>query len=400
MTGRNMATSILALPPVARARPSKAVTLYIHRDQARAIGEHGGVRPSVLTGDRPSCCSPQRVLLSRSAILIHRRYPGGTTMKNQILRMSFVLMSTGCLTWAGLSAETTTITGRVRDTNGSPLVARISIFKGPPAPGIETHDTNSSGAFSIKTSGAGIVSVTASASGYASQEVKRPKTLPFPPVTFILPALRVIQGHVQDAQGNGLAGIEVTVRYPGSSRMLQIDDGSHSITGDSGAFTLAAPLDGADRFVVDAFPDNWVPQSSHAFGGGAVSSTGVAEDATHRNILIRLDSKGSRVSGSVTSSSGRVLSGVTVVAAVKVQSPRATDRTRPGVIPIPGGVGRPFGKKIRKSTLTDSRGNYEIEGLPSGTLGVVALKRGIRIAVQRFTSTEGGRFTADFVIPG
>lgn len=320
-------------------------------------------------------------------------------MKNQIIRTCFVLFSTGCLALGGLSAETTTITGSVQDTGGSPLVARISILKGPPAPSIETHDTDSSGAFSIKTSSAGIISVTASSYGYASREIRRPETLPFPPVTFLLSELQVIQGHVQDALGNGLAGVEVKIRYPDSSRMLEIDDGSSSTTGDSGAFTLAAPLNGADRFVVDAFPDDWVPQSSIAFGGGAVSSTGAAEDATHRNVLIRLDSKGSRVSGSVTSASGRALSGVVVVAAVKVQSPRATDGTLPGGVPIPGGVGRPFGKKIRKSTLTDSQGNYEIEGLPSGTLGVVALKRGSRIAVQRFTSIEGGRFTANFVLP-
>ena len=320
-------------------------------------------------------------------------------MKNQILRTCFVLFSTGCVALGGLSAETTTISGRVQDTDGSPLVARVSIFKGSPAPGIETHDTDSSGAFSITTSGAGIISVTASAYGYASREIARPKTLPFPPITFLLSEMQVIQGHVQDARGNGLPGVEVRVRYPDSSRMLQIDDGSRSTTDDSGAFTLSAPVDGSGRFVVDALPDDWVPQSSLAFGGGAVSSTGVAEDAAHRNILIRLDSKGSRVSGSVTSSSGRVLSGITVVAAVKVQAPTATDGVLPGAVPIPGGVGRPFGKKIRRSTLTDSQGNYEIEGLPSGTLGVVALQKGSRITVQRFTSTEGGRFTANFVLP-
>lgn len=320
-------------------------------------------------------------------------------MRLQILRLCFVLLATGCLTLSWLSAETAIIRGSVRDADGNPLIARISILKGPSTPSIETHDTDSTGAFSIETTAAGIVSVTASAYGYASREIKRPTTLPFPAVTFVLSALQVVEGHVRDARGNGLSGVDVEIRYPDSSRTLQIDDGRRSMTDDSGAFTLAAPVNGPDRFVVDALPDTWVPQSSLVFGGGAVASTGIDEDAAHRNIVIRLDSKGSRVSGNVTSSSGRALSGVTVVAAVKVQAPRATDVDLPSVAPSPGGVGRPFGKKIRKSTLTDSQGNYVIEGLPSGTLGVVALKRGRRIPVQRFTSTEGGMFSADFVLP-
>lgn len=320
-------------------------------------------------------------------------------MRLQILRLCFVLLGTGCLALSWLSADTTTVRGSVRDADGNPLVARISILKGPSTPRIETHDTDSSGAFSIETSAADIISITASTYGYASQEIKRPKTVTFPTLTFVLSELHVIQGHVQDASGNGLAGVEVEIRYPDSSRMLQIDDGSRSMTNASGAFTLAAPLNGSDRFVVDAFPDNWVPQSSLALGGGAVSSTGVAEGTSHRNIVIRLDSKGSRVSGRVTSLSGRALSGVRVVAAVKVSTPRVTDGVLPSVVPVPGGVGRPFGKKIRKSTLTDGQGGYAIEGLPPGTLGVVAIKRGSRIPVQRFTSIEGGRFIADFVLP-
>jgi len=66
-------------------------------------------------------------------------------MRLQILRLCFVLLATGCLTLSWLSAETAIIRGSVRDADGNPLIARISILKGPSTPSIETHDTDSTG---------------------------------------------------------------------------------------------------------------------------------------------------------------------------------------------------------------------------------------------------------------
>ena len=38
-------------------------------------------------------------------------------------------------------------------------------------------------------------------------------------------------------------------------------------------------------------------------------------------------------------------------------------------------------------------------GLPPGALAVVAIKRGVRIPVQRFATFEGASVTANFVLP-
>ena len=76
MTGRTMATSILLPLLTAPARLAKAATLDSDWDQARTVGEHSDVRSSVLTEGCSSCCSPQRVLLSSSAILLHRLHFG------------------------------------------------------------------------------------------------------------------------------------------------------------------------------------------------------------------------------------------------------------------------------------------------------------------------------------
>lgn len=73
----------------------------------------------------------------------------------------------------------------------------------------------------------------------------------------------------------------------------------------------------------------------------------------------------------------------------------------PGIQVGPGEAAtfRPFGSVYRTRTVTGSDGRYEINGLPSGSLAVVAIKRGVRIPVQRFRSSEGSSNTADFVIP-
>ena len=64
----------------------------------------------------------------------------------------------------------------------------------------------------------------------------------------------------------------------------------------------------------------------------------------------------------------------------------------------PGGVERPFTNELRKYVKTDSDGNYEMKGLPAGSLVVIAGRSGTSPQVQRFTSVEGGIVTANFVL--
>ena len=190
-----------------------------------------------------------------------------------------------------LAAQTITLTGRVRTTDGDPLAARITILRGLPAAGIETHDTAADGTFSIKTSSAGVQVVSASADGYASREVHRSGGARFPRLHFVLAESQLIQGHVRDSAGSAQPGVSVRVRYIDAPKRLRLDDG------------LAAPsrwrppsAEGG-RFVVDALPDDWVPASSSALGTGAVGHTGINEDESYRNILVELEARGSRVAG-------------------------------------------------------------------------------------------------------
>lgn len=320
-------------------------------------------------------------------------------MKRSRMQRCTIIVLMGFMTLPTLVAQTITITGSVRTADNNPLAARVSILRGPPATGIETHDTSANGTFSIKTSSSGIISVSASAREYASREVRLAEITSLSGLNFVLHELQMIQGQVRDTRGNSQSNVRVRIRYVDTPRLLRLDDGFSTMTNDSGTFTLKGPASGSDRFVVDALPDNWVPQSSRTLGAGAVGNTGVGGNGARQNILIQLSSKGSRIIGRVTSSSGKALTGISVIASVKVQTPRAIEGAPPGSLPVPGGGERPFGNTLSKSTKTDREGNYEIAGMPAGALGVVALKKGVRVQLRRFTSTEGETLTANFVIP-
>lgn len=321
-------------------------------------------------------------------------------MKRARSRTSVLLFVLGGIAALPLGAQTTTLTGSVRTTGGDPLAARISILRGAPAAGIETYDTAADGAFSIKTSAAGVQAVSASADGSASQEAYRSSGAPFPPLHFVLAESKTIQGHVQDRSGSAQSGVRVRVRYIDAPRRLHLDDSSEAATDASGAFTLTAAVRGGGRFVVDALPNDWVPASSSVLGTGAVGHTGADEDESYHNILVELESRGSHVVGQVVSASGRGLADILMQAVVRVQTPRVNEEAPSGgTVETPGGVERPFRNELRKYVKTNSAGQYEIAGLPAGTLAVVALRAGTRVPTQQFTSVEGGTFTANFVLP-
>ncbi len=321
-------------------------------------------------------------------------------MKKSFFTACVLLIALGGIAALPQGAQNIVLSGSVRTTGGNPLAARISILRGAPAAGIETYDTAADGTFSIKTSAAGVQAVSASADGYASHEAYRYGDAPFPPLHFVLAESQPIQGHVRDSDGGARPSVNVQVRYIDAPKRLRLDDGSVAVTDASGAFTLAAAVSGRRRFVVDALPDDWVPASSPILGTGAVGNTGVDEDESYQNILVELEARGSRVIGQVTSAAGQGLAGILIRAVVKVQTARVNEESPGrGTVVTPGGEERPFGNELRKYVKTNSAGQYEIAGLPAGTLAVVALRAGTRVPIQQFTSVEGGTVKANFVLP-
>lgn len=313
--------------------------------------------------------------------------------------VSMMIAMAACIALPSANAETIVLKGKVGARDGSTLAARVSILRGPPRTGIETHDTAGDGTFQIETDDRGIVAISAGAPGYASDEVQRTGDSRFPRLDFTLTKMQELQGRVRDRSGRPLAGVRVQVRYVDIRRHLQLDDGAAGETDATGSFVLAAGIGPGTRAVIDALPDDWVPQSSAVLGTGAIGSTGGGEDSGFGNILIELQQQGGRVQGRVTSPGGDGLANVLVHALVKVSYPRAVEGDTDGLAASPGGPERPFGNAFRKRVRTNSSGSYTIAGLPPGDLAVVAVRRGRRIPVQRHSLAEGRTVTADFVMP-
>lgn len=278
----------------------------------------------------------------------------------------------------------TTLEGSVRSADGEAIQARITILSTAKGVSLDTRDANPDGSFSFEMPSSGLVAVAASASGYGSQEIGLSNGIPSGRLSFTLHPLQEVSGAVTDSRGRNVAGAQVRVRRAGTRRHIRFDHGREAVTDSDGGFTVRVP-GGSDRYVVEVTAGGWVPQSSGVIDAGAAGSTGAGSGST-RGILVSLERAGASVSGTVTSPNGSRLSGATVLAGVKVIHPTAND-------------GRFPSKTYRTSTVTDSRGRYEFRGLPPGNLGVVAIKRRVRIQPQWFQSVEGGSYTADFVIP-
>ena len=94
-------------------------------------------------------------------------------MKKSCFTACALLIVLGGIAALPLGTQTITLTGSVRTTAGDPLAARITVLRGAPAAGIETHDTAAAGTFSITTSAAGVQAVSASAAIRLARGVSR-----------------------------------------------------------------------------------------------------------------------------------------------------------------------------------------------------------------------------------
>lgn len=305
---------------------------------------------------------------------------------------------------AGLSlnAETIVLAGSVQTMEGTAIAARISILRGPPSTGIETYDTAANGTFSISTSREEVQVIRAGATGYAGREITLLPTGPLPTLNFRLAKLLPAEGVVRSDMGVAQPGVSVAVRYIDSRMRMGMDEGSTAVTDENGAFTLLAAAGGGGRFVVDAFPDDWVPVSSAILGSGAVGNTGAGSgDTSYQDIRVGLKAHGARLSGLVTSPSGQALAGVIIRTEVRTTPARVDEGSESGLgagVTPDGVLIRPFSQVFTKVVETDYRGNYEIRGLPEGSLTVSARRIGERPVVRTLRSVDGATLTASFTL--
>ena len=271
-------------------------------------------------------------------------------MKTRIRQAAIAALATGLV--AG-TLQSATLRGRVRTADGEALKARVTVLARSSGVNLTTYDTGEDGTFSIDLPATGAVAASASAAGYSSHEIDLTDGAPSGSVTFTLEALREMRGTVRDGDGNAVGGARVRVGRIDTTQRIGLAYGREDVTASDGGFAVMVPK-GSGRYVIDAIADGWVPQSSGVLGSGSVGSTGVG-DGTARSVLVSLELEGASVSGTVTSPSGSVLSGITVLAGVEVRHPTADDSLVPGGITGPGtGQIRPYGRSFRARTTADS----------------------------------------------
>lgn len=205
-----------------------------------------------------------------------------------ITRFVAVVVLVACSTVQGA-----TLKGDVRTAGGDSLPARITILSNAGGIALDTHDTRDDGTFSVEVEAEGLVAASVSAPGYASQEIDLSGGVPSRSVRFVLRPLQIVQGSVKDSEGRPQTGASVRVRRLGVQRRIHLDDASSAVTDESGAFAVAIPSGGSDRFVVDVEADGWVPQSSGVLDSGSAGNTGVGEGSLE-SVLISLGSRGPR----------------------------------------------------------------------------------------------------------
>lgn len=165
-----------------------------------------------------------------------------------------------------------TLDGSVRDSEGNPLAARISVMENSSGVALETHDTDGDGSSSIEVDSGALVAVAASATDYRSQEIDLTGGIPSGSLRFTLRKQRLVQGAITDESGQGVGGASVRGRDPDSLRAVQTDHSVSDVTDADGGFVIAVADGGSGRSAVDAEADGWVP-SSTVFGNGSVGST-------------------------------------------------------------------------------------------------------------------------------
>ncbi|MBV8208060.1 MAG: carboxypeptidase regulatory-like domain-containing protein [Acidobacteria bacterium] len=233
-----------------------------------------------------------------------------------------------------------TLTGVVTNTAGQPLAgAQVTA-------GNSSASTLADGTYSMQNVTAGSATVSASLAGY--QSASQPVTASAGTTTSV-PTIQLaplnpgtVTGTVVTSGGSPVAGASVSA------------DGVTATTNAGGSYTLANLPAGAVTLTVSAPGEQTATQSATVVAG---SSTTVAP--------VTLTSNAGNVTGKVTDSSGNAIAGASV------------------------GFGG-------ASTTTDSTGAYSLDGIPAGTIQLVASATEYQSVTQTVAITGGNTTTANF----
>jgi hypothetical protein len=241
-----------------------------------------------------------------------------------------------------------TISGKVTDNMGAPLVATVRLTENSAIPGIITIQTGADGLYSITMDPGpydGDYTIDVSAAGFASQS----STFTIPngamiPLNFTLLKQGTLAGHITDERGPPLGGAMVTV---GQFATSSDTAGAYSITVDPGTY----------------------PVTASAFGYTPVSANiAIPSGVTVPQDFILSQTITGAIAGTVTDDNGSPLSGARVA---------ALNTTL---------------------TTTDDNGQYTLTNLQPGPTEVMASLRRYVFDKETVTVVSGETVPQDFVL--
>jgi hypothetical protein len=338
-----------ARPSIASAPVSAGYgqTVFIGTPDASSIKKVTLLREASVTHTNSMSQSFQSLSFTATSTGLNVTMPANANIAPPGYYMLFILNGSGVPSVAsiiqvsGTAAAVGTITGKVTNTAGAPI-AGASVSSGG-----NGAITGSDGGYTLQVPG-GTSTVTAALAGYqsASESVTvtagqstQAATLQIQPIN---PGN--VTGTVVDGNGQPLSGATVSAAGLTTSTA---DDGSYALNNlPAGSTTIKASLTG--------------------FQSGSTTVTVVAATTTAAPAITLISGSGS-ITGSVKTTAGAAIAGASVG--------------------FGGGT-----------AITDANGNYTLNGVPVGTVQLVASASGFQSVTQSVTVSGGATSTANFTL--
>ena len=324
-----------------------AQTVFVGTPNASSITKVTLLREASVTHTNSMSQSFQSLSFTTTSTGLNVTMPANANIAPPGYYLLFILNSSGVPSVASIvqmsstAASVGTVTGKVTNTAGAPISGASVSSGGTGA------ITGSDGIYTLQLPG-GTATLTAALGGYqsASESVSvtagqttQAATLQIAPVS---PGN--VTGSVANGSGTGLSGASVAA---GGLTTTTAADGSYALNNlPAGSTTINASLTG--------------------FQSGSATVTVVAAATTAAPAITLVSGSGS-ITGNVKSSTGAAIAGASVG--------------------FGGGT-----------ATTDANGNYTLNGVPVGTVQLVASASGFQSVTQSVTVTGGNTSTANFTL--
>lgn len=270
------------------------------------------------------------------------------------------------------------ITGTLEDVNGNPLAGTITVIQETPNLSLTHHEVDKTGEFKFTANAAGGLVLYAAAPGHPTGERVIPAGRSgLLTVDFELPLGQNVKARVVDAEGRGVPGAALRVRYHEPGKPLRrVAFETDELTDGDGRMVLRDV--GIDvPFVVDVLAPRYPPVSSERtrLAAGKTEMADIVLGKPGATVVVRLvDKAGNPVSGT----------GVLLLA-------------DPAGLPAESRGSWLHHRAFRQRAVTSSLGNVRFNGVPPGRI-IVRVKTADAALEHRGTAVSDEELQVSLVL--